>query len=111
MTATMFEMASVNQVRGVLLEEAILMLLRASGYRTITTAPRARFNAIRIKNALGCEAAALGMRAVERFGPSDHHFILAAVSPADCPSRIGIGWFCGVVVVMECHFHSAAFFH
>jgi len=38
MTATMFEMASVNQVRGVLLEEAILMLLRASGYRTVTTA-------------------------------------------------------------------------
>ena len=38
MMATMFGMASVNQVRGVLLEEAILMLLRASGYRTVTTA-------------------------------------------------------------------------
>lgn len=37
-TDTMFEVASVNQVRGVLLEEAILMLLRASGYRTVTTA-------------------------------------------------------------------------
>jgi hypothetical protein len=34
----MFEMASVNQVRAVLLEEAILKLLRASGYRTVTTA-------------------------------------------------------------------------
>lgn len=34
----MSKMASVNQVRGVLLEEAILMLLRASGYRTVTTA-------------------------------------------------------------------------
>jgi hypothetical protein len=38
MTATMLEMASVNHVRGVLLEEAILMLLRASGYRIVTTA-------------------------------------------------------------------------
>src|SRR5438270_8627935 len=30
-------MASANQVRGVLLEEAILALLRASAYRTVTT--------------------------------------------------------------------------
>ena len=37
MTATILEMASVNQARAVLLEEAILMLLRASGYRTVTT--------------------------------------------------------------------------
>jgi hypothetical protein len=34
--ATMLGMASANQVRGVLLEEAILMLLRASGYRTVS---------------------------------------------------------------------------
>src|SRR5688572_10214575 len=29
-------MASTHQVRGVLLEEAVLMLLRAAGYRTVT---------------------------------------------------------------------------
>ena len=38
MTVYNLEMASANQVRGVLLEEAILMLLRASGYRTVTSA-------------------------------------------------------------------------
>lgn len=31
-------MASIHQVRGVLLEEAVLMLLRAAGYRTVTSA-------------------------------------------------------------------------
>ena len=31
-------MASAHQVRGVLLEEAVLMLLRAAGYRTVTHA-------------------------------------------------------------------------
>src|SRR5262249_11717382 len=48
---------------------------------------------------------------VERFRPSDHHLILAAVPPPDRHPRVRIGWIVSAVVIMKCHYHLAAFFH
>src|ERR1041384_4189180 len=49
-------------------------------------------------------------QSVERFGPSDHHFILAPVAPSDGLRRIGIGGIVCAVIAVEGDDHPAALF-